>query len=379
MEPITLAIIITLFALLSGGSVAAYRRRQEALHRLRLEDTLKTHHRLEDQRISLFEIFWDLGASDFALELMAHYGLLPEKREELAAIWQRLADYIEQHGSYDEFLRDALDAIQEFYSDHLQAGHRRLLPGLSATTTRQIPVPRRLTTELAEPEMAEKSQATIEKPTSASLRERRRIREGRLEPGLLEQGSGESIDIDKVADFPLSTLLESFLDGNLAGQFEKWWKLRKLRQKRQQLDAKLEAFYDFYAAAARQNPDFYAPLYDAHERWRDEANRLRLHRDTRPWKDKPYATSADLLYEQAIDLAEQLSNQAYRATYQTIESIHDHARAGRKAMAGYLIFLNRYAFFAGRHSDYARYVTAIEFATQRMREELIALRDQGLL
>jgi hypothetical protein len=44
-------------------------------------------------------------------------------------------------------------------------------------------------------------------------------------------------------------------------------------------------------------------------------------------------------------------------------------------MAGYLLYLNRYAFFAGRDVDYAQDVRRIENRAHKVREEVRQVRQ----
>ena len=48
-------------------------------------------------------------------------------------------------------------------------------------------------------------------------------------------------------------------------------------------------------------------------------------------------------------------------------------------MAGYLIYANRYAFFAGRGDNHARLVSEIEYAASRIQNELRNLQQQDML
>lgn len=371
MDPF-LIIFLTLFVLSTSSFVAIrIKKHQQTQKRLALQSDLRAHHRLEDTRLSLFDIFWDLGASDFALELMAHHDLLPQSQDETYGAISRLKTLIQDHGGYNAFLEDSLDAIQEFFQDHRFAGDRRNLPGLTGARTRTVALPR-LESDQAPP-------PKLQAPTAAHVKERREIRLGRQEPGLDIEQKQDVVDIDHVANFSAGAILRSLIDGNLSGQIDKWFKLRNLRHRRQQLDRRLEEFYDFYAEIALSTPNFYDPLYDAQRRWHDEVTRLKLERRQRRWAFRPFAAAADVLFDDAINLAQTLARRAYDASFFTIEKIHDHARQGQKPMAGYLVYLNRHAFFAGRFPAYADYARKIEFATHRVREELIDLRRQGVI
>ncbi len=384
MDPITLA-IITLFVLATGGATtAAVRKRQRTVQRAAIREHLQARRPIAGTRVALFDVFWDLGASDFALELMAHHYLLPHDAgdEEILGTWSRLEDLVIQHGGYGEFLRDSLDAIQEFFREHQSAGHRRRLPGLSDAARRVIPVPRRLGSDNHTdnlPARADHSQIDSPLPDEKGVQRRRTSRTSGAEGSLHVGGPQESVDLDEVGNLKPLEILQSILEGDFGDRLEKWWKMRRLRQLRTDLDDTLREFYQFYADAARRQHDFYDPLYDAHRRWKDETTRLRFAARRRPWSGAPYELSADVLFDLAIELSNRLAAQAYRSTYQVIETIHDHARRGDLPMAGYLVYLNRHPFFAGRHPEYADLARKIEYATHRVREEIVKLRDEGVV
>lgn len=366
MDPLTI-LILTLFVLATGGSATAMvKRRQKTLARLGLQQDLKTPRRLEDQRLSLFDLFWDLGASDVALELMDHQDLLPTRREEMHGSWSRLTTLVRESGSYEDYLDTCREALQELFTDHRRAENRRRLPGLTEAGRRTISLP---------------AVSRPAGPTAQEIRDRQNLRMGREEPGIEMHAGGtqQEIHLDSIGNLSATDLLMSVVDGSLGNRLEQWWKQRRLRKRRQQLDEELVNLYEFYADVARRTPTFYEPLYDAHLRWNDESTRLRQEIRSRPWSNEPWAETADMLYEEALNLSEALSQRAYHSTYRAIEALHEHARRGDRAMAGYLVYLNRHAFFAGRHPAYVEHCRDVEFAISKLSDELLRLRDEGAL
>ena len=380
MDPITLTIIATLFVLATGGATtAAVRHRRRVQRQLRFKNSLRTRRAVAGLHLSIFDVFWDLGASEFALELMIHHHLLPDNGDDPDNFggWSRLEDLIIQHGNYSDFLEDSLEAIQEFFEEHRRAGHRRRLPGLTGAARRVVPIPLRLESDRSDATAPPPDPASP--PSSAEVKRRRDVRAGKQAPGLYSELTQREVDIDKLGTLGVLDILQSVFDGSLADRIEKWWKMRDLRKLRKELDETLASLYYFYADVARRTPDFYEPIYDAHKRWRDEANRLRLATRRRPWAHEPFEIASDVLFELAIDFSEHLAKRAWETTFRAVENIHGHARKGDQAMAGYLVYLNRHAFFAGRHPDYADYSRKVEYATHRVREEVIRLRDEGVV
>lgn len=384
MDPVTLVIIATLAAVATGGTATAVIRRRKNRRRRRLREDLRTRRPVGDDRISLFDVFWDLGASDYALEMMDHFGVVPKDdgERQIVGALSRLEDLVSQHGSYREFLDDSLEAIQEFFEEHRRAGSRRRLPQLESAARRLVPVPRRLETDLDDENPPTDTAAwdePPEPPSSSDADRRRKLRAGKVDPGLQTEPLQQEVDLDEIGDLDPLDLLQSVFEGGLADRLEKWWKMRRLRTLRKELDEVLEQLYKFYADCAERHRDFYEPLYDAHRRWRDEATRLRFTARRRPWRGRDYELAADVLFELAIELSEHLAESAYETTYESVETIHDYAARGDRAMAGYLVYLNRHAFFAGRHPDYADLARQIEYATHRVRSEIVRLRDEDVV
>ncbi|RAL24687.1 hypothetical protein DL240_00310 [Lujinxingia litoralis] len=385
MEPITWAILTTLALLAGGGLTQAARQRRAAQERVQLRAALRAPHPVGATRVSVFDVYWDLGASSWSLELMAHHDLLPEHEEEIFGVWHRLEDLVAGHGSYDAFLEDSLEAIGEFFDEHRHVGSRRQLPGLSQRRRRVL--------ELEGPESAEVADNLPVRrhegsgvPTHQEARRRRALRGdtrsgygGPVTLGLSERGGGGLFDVEKLGNLDAQSVLGAFISGDLGRRLEQWWMMRRVRQLRDALDQELIAFYTFYVEAVRRSPHFYEPLYDASRRWREEATRLRFDRKRRDWRGEEWGLAADVLSEDAISLATSLSERAYQNTHATIETLHGHAAAGNTAMAGYLVYLNAHAFFAGRHPDYGDHLRRVDFATHRLQTELRRLRDQGLL
>ncbi|MEM1347347.1 MAG: hypothetical protein AAGI01_02240, partial [Myxococcota bacterium] len=124
MEPVTLLMLVLCSLLMGGAGQTAYRRAQKA-RRERMRAALLKKLPSAERYVSVFDVFWDLGVSSYALEIMAHQQLLPGRDADLDRVFRTIDDRIEAHGSYQGFVADVLEAIQEFYEDHRAAGDRR--------------------------------------------------------------------------------------------------------------------------------------------------------------------------------------------------------------------------------------------------------------
>ena len=76
MDPVLILFIFTAAAL-AGGAARAARNARRTRRRRTLRASVTRALPAPGRDASLFDLFWDLGASDFALTLMAHHGLLP--------------------------------------------------------------------------------------------------------------------------------------------------------------------------------------------------------------------------------------------------------------------------------------------------------------
>ncbi|MFU8806915.1 MAG: hypothetical protein ACNA8W_24115, partial [Bradymonadaceae bacterium] len=92
MDPITI-VILTLIVLATGGAgTAAAVQMQRTRLRGRMGEAVRRKRPLRGQFISLFDVFWDLGVSDYALEIMGAQGLLITRPEELHGSLSRLEE-----------------------------------------------------------------------------------------------------------------------------------------------------------------------------------------------------------------------------------------------------------------------------------------------
>ena len=99
----------------------------------------------------------------------------------------------------------------------------------------------------------------------------------------------------------------------------------------------------------------------------------------RPWSERPFAQAADLLMEEARIFARYLARHAKANTDEAIGAIGRAAVRGDEAMAGYLVYANRYAFFAGRGDQHASLISEIEYTASRIQTELRNLQQQDVV
>lgn len=392
VDPLVL-VIITLIALSGGGATGALVLNARSRRRANLQRALVEKIPHQSGAWSIFDVFWDLGVSDYALVLMDHNGLLPRDPADLRRAHSHLEDLIRAHGSYSEFISDNLEAIQEFYREHRAPGSRRRLTLMGGRAKKLLPI---------SAESAPKTRALtlVERPTDlqpAAGGSSRDLSLGRGDEqyALLDNtvqphapsipapsgapASGVQVDIDEVLRLRPGQMLKNIFDGRWRDTLDKWWKFRHLRAQKSRLDEALEAFYAFYADDASKRPGFFEMLYDIPRRWHDEEARIHALKDAAPWKDERFAEPAELLVSEAAQLAHQLFSRAQSNVHATIEQIHDAARANNRALAGYILYMNRHAFFAGRAPEYGYHADKIERLVHQVQQELRKLhRDRQL-
>ena len=390
MEPISilLLLLVTFFGTGAGRQVykRTKRRRKEELR-----EALLKKFPAPDRYVSLFDIFWDLGVSDYALTIMGHQDLLPKKADDIGDVFHRLDSRIQDHGSYEAFIADVLEAIQEFYEEHRAAGDRRLLPTLETRTQKLLPVGQGEQPTATTGMMVAISGDKVKEEEvdglpdgyllDIELEERARVRESRMatNTALVPVGSHGSVDIDDLLRASPLDILKGLLGGRFGERLNKWVQLRELRGLRAELDGHLGALYRYFERSAASNPDFFAPLYDLPRRWEREAIRIELLERHRPWKEREDAQACDLLIEEARILARYLSRHAKKNTDDALGAIRDCANKGDTSMAGYLVYVNRFAFFAGRGDGHASIITEIEYATAKIQAELRALQEKHVI
>lgn len=384
MDPVTLTILITLLVLFGGGATVSTTRTRRKARARDMRDAIRRRFKVaDDLEVSLFDVFWDLGVSDFALEILGNQRLLLGDLQDLPVLEDTLADSVEVHGGYSRFIEETLETIQEFYSAHKGAGNRRQVPALAFKPRKTLPLP------AVGADDAAAAQGSANLPVPYTGQHGAIVRAGfdridsrTVSAPLMPLSSDTTtfeVDIDTLTRVNPLEMLKSLFAGDPQRELERWWEMRTLRGLRMELDRQLSAFYAFYAEQALSNPGFYSHLYDTANRWDLEARRVDDLVERRPWKGRPWQLCADMLVAEARAVSKQLSWLSRNNVDQTIERIHEHARRGDTAMAGYLVYLNHHAFFAGRAPAYSEHMRRIDTCTYRMQEELRELNTRGVV
>lgn len=355
MDPFS---IIALVAVLVGAGAGgiAYRRRDQ---RREMSEAVRAPIACGDEQIlSLFDVFWDLGANEFTLEMLAHRTLLLDKPEDLSNLLAALPQAIADHGGYKAFVEDLLVSIQEFRESQRPEDNGRLL---ASPKRKLLPLP--------------KSPEAVDSKDSES-RQHARI-DGNAGVLIDEPLAGQEIDIDKVLQTDVLDFIGGLFSGT--GELKRWFGLRSARKLHEELESAMSALYTTYVSVLQKPVGALDHLFHQGKRWDAEVVRVRLMGERRSWRRKSWAMCADSLMVEAKHFCIALAANSRNDTAATLARIDKLGHNNEKSMAGYLVYLNRYAFFAGKLGQCESQVRQIETATHRLRQELRECRAKGLI
>ena len=357
MDPISIIGLIALALGAGAGGLAIRTRSQRKEMRTAVVAPIACGDGLV---LSLFDVFWDLGANEFTLEMLAHRGLLLEDPDELSTLLTDMPIRISEHGGYKQFVDDLLVSIQEYRQSNRPKEASRLL---ASPERKLLPLP--------------KSPAAIapDEPLDRQVA-RTESHHGSL---VQEPSAEEQVDIDQVLETDALDLIGSLFAGKGTKKVKRWFGLRNARNLREELDAALESIYSTFSSVLQTPPNALDHLYHDAKRWDAEVVRVGLLAKSRSWRAESWAECADALMSHATTLCGSLAKSASKDTAATIRRINKLAEDGDKAMAGYLVYLNRYALFAGRLASCETEVRNVETATHRLRQELRECRAKGLV
>ncbi len=357
MDPVSIIMLVAL-AVGAGAGGLAYRSHSS---RKEMRQAVVAPIACGDELVlSLFDVFWDLGANEFTLEMVAHRGLLLDEPEDLSLLLTELPVRIAEHGGYKPFVDDLLASIQEYRESHRPTDERRLL---ASPERKLLPLPKS-PEAIASEDTLDRQVARMEAPHGSLVH---------------EPSAEEEVDIDHVLETDALDLIGSLFAGKGTKKVKRWFGLRAARSLREELDAALASLYDVYGSVLQNTPKALDHLYHDAKRWDAEVVRVGLLASRRSWRKESWADCADALISQAQTLCTSLAESARVDTAATVRRINKLASDGDKAMAGYLVYLNRYALFAGRLASCESEVRNVETATHRLRQELRECRAKGLI
>jgi hypothetical protein len=357
VDPITIIALVALIAGAGAGGLAYRRGDQRKEMREAVRAPIASG---DDLIISLFDVFWDLGASEFTLEMLAHRGLLLERPADLSDLLSALPQAVAEHGSYKEFVDDLLLSIQEYRECRRPADKGRLL---ASPNRKLLPLPK-------SPEAVDSE--------NPEARQQARV-DGLADTLIHEPSDGQEVDIDQVLETDALDLIGSLFAGAGTAKVKRWFGLRDARKLHEELESALVSLHSTYVSVLQKPADGLDHLYHQGKRWDAEVVRVRLEGERRSWRKESWAPCADALMSEAQAFCAALASNAREDTSATLSRIDKLAAKGDTSMAGYLVYLNRYAFFAGKLAQCEPQVRGVETATHKLRQELRECRSKGLI
>lgn len=376
MDPLTIGVIAAIVAAVGGGAAASVVRARRTSRREAMRQAVRAPVPCGAHApVSLFDVFWDLGASEYALAMMAHRGVLIDDPSAHGPAMMTLGEQIVAAGGRAEYVAEQLDAIEEYYRDHNTAGDRRTMLALAAPATKMLP-----------PAGGTSGTGTLQVSYAAQIHggvdDRQGWRSGQ-QPGALSSGTAAeptatTDDLDTLIATDVQSLLQAvFGNGSLWGEAKKWFALRGARKIKERLDAALSELHQLYTDHVRADATSHTNLQDAARRWEAEATRTSAVHQQVQESGETWQLCADVLAEEAVAMARALADQSRANVAETLAQIDELADKGETAMAGYMVYVNRYAFFVGKQAVSEPAVRAIENALDDLRVELRRLRRDG--
>ncbi len=229
MDPISIALLAAGAVAGTGGVAAWWARRSAQLRHDAMHRAVETSIPCgAEAPTSLLDLFWDLGASDFALEMLAHGNLLLDDPGQLSSLMRELPARIAEAGSYRALVDELLEAISVYSQEHRGAGDRRAFPALAAPSIKALPaaggsgalpaaggsggVPMRLASEDWEGwRTGQTKGALVAEPVAAT-------------------------DLENALGAGVGSMLTGLFEGNFGQEFKRWNAQREAKRLRDALD-----------------------------------------------------------------------------------------------------------------------------------------------
>ena len=332
---------------------------------------------------SVYDVFVDLGSSEYALEVMRHMGLIPDAEEDLELVASNLGDAISSFGGYEPMVSSLKETIQEM-SEEKDKDPAEILKGrLTLIAPRQTDALLPAVERPALPEGEEVKQLEAETATSrvaaavdAPPRLHATVDDALAElfgagrsphAGVLDEGTGG------LAAIVIGGVLGSLTTGGFWDGVSRFVQRRRVKQMRSKLAQELTGLsLDLFHSPQEihQQVERNLALIVQERRWVVERRRRELARHKKlPRKQRSTAHMA--LKVLASREAQQGLVGAERDIKKLTTQITRHRRGGRHDLAGFLIYVNRADMLRGLDVFDAR-IAAIEDAGEQLRQALLA-------
>lgn len=338
---------------------------------------------------TVYDVFCDLGSSEYALEVMRHMDLLPEKEEELELAASNLTDAISSFGGYDPMVTSLTETIEEMSQESDKDRAEILKSRLTLVAPRQTDALLPAVERPGGPDTAALPEGEEIKQLEAQTASSRRSNpHGEQIPqlhatvddalaelfganrnphaGVLDEGTGG------LAAIVIGGVLGSLTTGGFWEGVSRFVQRRRVKQMRSQLSQELAGLsLDVFHSAQQvhQQIEQNLELLIQERRWVVERRRRELARHKKlPRKERSTVQLA--LKTLASDDAREALIGAERDIKKLTAQITRHRRSGRHDLAGFLIYVNRLDMLRGLEVFDAR-VRSIEEAGEQLRQALL--------
>lgn len=394
MDPITLALIITGALAAAGvGAAAGPLWRQSKLRQAR---ELVTRPIIgagagDGSARSVYDVFRDLGSSEYAIEVMRHMDLVPEAEADIERVAGSLADAIASFGGYEAMVDSLRETIRDLHDEAASLegrgrltlmapkGQDSLLPAFERKTgalppgeeVKQLPAHVE-----ADDEEGEASPKGPGDPLEAEAERLHATVDQALNDIFGGKGpTGETIakEAGGVAAIVIGGVLGSLSTGGFWDGVRDFVQRRRVKQMRTRLSQELTGLsLDLFHApsSVQERVDKNLDGYLQECRWQVERHRREAARHGKLPK-KQRSTAQHALKLLASSDARQNLRSAEGDIRQLRGQITRHRRAGRHDLAGFLIYVNRTTLLRGVREFDPR-IAAIEDAGEQLRQALLA-------
>ena len=337
---------------------------------------------------SVHDLYFDLGSSEYAIEVLRHLDLIPETEADVERVAGSLVDAIASFGGYDAMVASLRETIKDLADEAGRSDRGRLTLMAPKGTDSLLPAfgrasglsaPEELTA-LPPPEDTAGASPSGDAPREEGGRLHATVDEALRDifggtdgdASALSQGAGG------VAAIVIGGVLGSLTTGGFWDGVSKFVQRQRVKQMRSRLSQELAGLsLDLFHAPqevqqrVERNLDGY--LKDC--RWEVERQRRGAARHRRLPREQRSTAQLALKLLAARNARDELSR-AERDIRQLQTQVTRHRRAGRHDLAGFLMYVNRETLLRGL-DELAPRLAAIEESGEQRRQALLAETPQG--
>ncbi len=346
------------------------------ISRERLEKVLTQQHTIHLQPLSFYDVFWDLGATEKAIQFMFENNTLPTAPRKKHRAVRQLSLLITQHGSYTRFIEKSLIDIEQnpfINQTSMEPDKVYLLSGIEQAFRRQKNrqrrrrniAPRTPHAKAAEARYLKNIARPVVRPVKPitknenylldhPLKDRQRFRTTR-KPGpdvltlpkyIFTDESPDITDITQFDGLDTDAILTLLFTGTLSTDLQQWKLSSRLQYLKSELDELFFGFYQYYGMYRDLSHrlvvnDIFRDLRSIDRAWTIQADQMITRLQERTWRWQPWANCANILTTLARENMFELANHAERNADAPFKAMGELDFHGLPTLAGYVLYINR--------------------------------------